>query len=323
MAVSFSAILYLPHSLPSPTSLKSSRTKMSATPSLSSSSSSSSSSASQMDLDNQGRQKFIEFPFVSAPHRDLMVNLLSTVEDRLGSHLLPCTLPLDVQHCQNESGSAQASLHIRSGHQSSQVDFILGSWLHCKLPTGGALNITSLSAYLNPSTDAPNFIIELIQSSPTSLILILDLPPRKDLVLSPDYLQIFYEDTQLDMRRQMLAKLPEVQPYISSSLYLRSVLSPTVIMIQIEAEAGGPERMEEIIKNHIDITAKEVLGIWLDHCACGERLVGKEEKGYLKKRDEVIKKKTIEIDLGTNFPRLFGPEVTGRVLGAIQNAYNV
>jgi len=120
MAVSFSPILHLPHSLPSPPPLKSSRTKISATASLSSSSSSSS-SASQMDLHNQGRQKFIEFPFVSAPHRDLMVNLLSTVEDRLGSHLLPCTLPLDVQHCQNESGSAQASLHIRSGLQSSQV----------------------------------------------------------------------------------------------------------------------------------------------------------------------------------------------------------
>uniref|UniRef100_A0A6N2MFR4 Red chlorophyll catabolite reductase n=1 Tax=Salix viminalis TaxID=40686 RepID=A0A6N2MFR4_SALVM len=314
MAVSFSPILHLPHSLPSLPALKSSRTKISATGSLSSSSS----SASQMDLHNQGRQKFIEFPFVSAPHRDLMVNLVSTVEDRLGSHLLPFYTSLDVQHCQNESGSAQASLHIRSGLQSSQVDFILGSWLHCKLPTGGALNITSLSTYLNPSTDAPNFMIELIQSSPTSLVLILDLPPRKDLALSPDYLQTFYENTQLDTHRQMLMKLPEVQPYVSSSLYLRSILSPTVVLIQIGAEEGGPERMEEIIKNHLHPTAQEVLGIWLDHCACGERLVGEEEKAYMMKRDKLIKKKTIEIDLGTNFPRLFGPELTDRVLGAIQ-----
>uniref|UniRef100_A0A6N2NAR8 Uncharacterized protein n=1 Tax=Salix viminalis TaxID=40686 RepID=A0A6N2NAR8_SALVM len=41
-----------------------------------------------------------------------MVNLVSTVEDRLGSHLLPCTLPLDVQHCQNESGAPK--LHFIS-----------------------------------------------------------------------------------------------------------------------------------------------------------------------------------------------------------------
>ena len=94
-------------------------------------------------------------------------------------------------------------------------------------------------------------------------------------------------------------------------------------MIQIGAQAGGPERMEEIVKNHIDPTAQEVLGVWLDHCARGERLVGEEEKAYMMKRDELIKKKTIEIDLGTNFPRLFGPEVTDRVLGAIQKVYNI
>ncbi|KAF2295226.1 hypothetical protein GH714_032209 [Hevea brasiliensis] len=276
-----------------------------------------------MDLHNQGRAKFLEFPFVSVPHRALMVNLLSTVENRLGLQLLPCTLPLDVQHCQNESGTAQASLHIRSGQQSSTVDFILGSWLHCKLPTGAALNITSLSAYLNLSTDAPNFVIELIQSSPTSLVLILDLPPRKDLVLYPDYLQTFYEDSQLETRRQMLQKLPEVQPYVTSSLYLRSLLSPTAIMIRVETEEGGAGPMEEIVKNHVEPVAVEVLGLWLDHCACGGREAREEEKAYLKKRDELVKKKTIEIDLGSNFPRLFGPELTDKVMGAIRDVYNV
>ena len=80
-----------------------------------------SSSSPQMELHNQGRSKFIEFPFVSTPHRELMANLLTTVENRLGSQLLPCTLPLDVQHCQNQTGTAQASLHIRSGHHSSPV----------------------------------------------------------------------------------------------------------------------------------------------------------------------------------------------------------
>ena len=102
-----------------------------------------------------------------------------------------------------------------------QIDFVLGSWLHCELPSGVALNITSLSAYLNSSTDAPNLLVELIRSSPTSMVLILDLPPRKDLVLDPDYLKTFYEDTHLDQHRQHLEKLPEVRPYFSSSLYIR------------------------------------------------------------------------------------------------------
>lgn len=81
--------------------------------------------------------------------------------------------------------------------------------------------------------------------------------------------------------------------------------------------------MEEIIINHVDPIAKKVFGIWLDHCACGGREVGEEEKACLMKRDGLIKNKTIEIDLGSNFPRLFGPEVAGRVLGAIREVYNV
>ncbi|KAK9990617.1 hypothetical protein SO802_025602 [Lithocarpus litseifolius] len=294
--------------------------------SSSSSSCCSSASSSQMELNNEfGVTKFKEFPYVSAPHRNLMVDLVSKVENRLGSQLLPCSLPPDAQYYQNQSGSAHASLHIRSGNKPShsQIDFILGSWIHCELPTGGALNITSLSAFLNPLTDAPNFLIELIQSSPTSLILILDLPPRKDLVLCPDYLHTFYEETQLDTRKQILEKIPEVKPYISSSLYIRSVVSPTAIMVRIETEASRTGRVEEFIKDHVDPIAKEVLGIWLDQCACGKREVGEAERAILEKRDGLIKVKTIEVDLGSSFPRLFGPEVADRVLGAIRDVFTV
>lgn len=262
---------------------------------------------------------------MSAPHRKLMQHLISTVENRLGSQLLPCTLPPDVQYYQNQTGTAHASLHIRSGHKPShsQIDFLLGSWIHSELPTGGALNITSLSAYLNSLTDAPNFLIELIQSSPTSLILILDLPPRKDLVFNPDYLHTFYEGTQLDTRRQILEKIPEVRPYISSSLYIRSLVSPTAIMVRIETEASQPGRVEELIKDNVDPIAKEVLDIWLDQCACGKREVGETERAFLEKRDGLIKTKTFEVDLGSSFPRLFGPEVADRVLGAIRDFFTV
>ena len=68
-----------------------------------------------------GRSRFMEFPHVSAPHRDLMVEIASALEARLDSHLLPCTLPPDVQYYENQTGTAQASLHVRSGHDSSPV----------------------------------------------------------------------------------------------------------------------------------------------------------------------------------------------------------
>lgn len=258
----------------------------------------------------------MDFPYVSTPHKDVMVDLVSTLENRLDSFLNPCTLPLDVQSYQNETGTAHAAIHLRSGLHSSLIDFVLGSWLHCELPSGGALNITSLSAYLNSSTDAPNLLVELIQSSPTSMVLILDLPPRKDLVLHPDYLKTFYEDTQLDQHRQHLEKLSEVRPYFSSSLYIRSVVSPTAILVRIETE-----RLEEVIQTHVSPIAKEVLKTWLDVCAFGERAVGETEKAYLKKRDEMSKSKTIEIDLGSNLPRLFGQKTANRVLEALREVF--
>ncbi|XP_076946722.1 red chlorophyll catabolite reductase, chloroplastic-like [Bidens hawaiensis] len=259
---------------------------------------------------------FTDFPYVSAPHRDLMLDLVSTVETRLNSFLNPCNLSPDVQSYQNETGTAHAALHVRSGLQMFQVDFILGSWLHCTLPTGAALNITSLSAYLNSSTDAPNFLVELIQSSPTSMVLILDLPPRVDLVLDSDYLKTFYEDTQLDQHRQHLYNLSEVKPYYSSSLYIRAVVSPTAILVRIETD-----QLEEMVKTHVSPVAKEVLKTWLDVCAFGDRIVSESERECLKRRDDMSKSKTIEIDLGSNLPRLFGQETANRVLEALREVF--
>ncbi|KAK7276980.1 hypothetical protein RIF29_18129 [Crotalaria pallida] len=272
---------------------------------------------------SKSKSKFKEFPFVSVSHKSLMLDLVSTLENRFQSQLLPSTLPPHVQHYQNTASTAQASLHIRAGHPHSSIDFILGSWVHSELPTGGSLDITSLSGYLNSSNDAPNFVFEMIRSSPTVLVLILDLPPRKELVLWPDYLQTFYEDTQLDKHRQALATLPEVQPYFSSSLYIRTSASPTAIMVRIQTANDGGERMEEIIANHLDPISKQVLGIWLDHCACAKREVGEADRACLKKRDGLIRNKTIEIDLGSSFPRLFGPEVANRVLEVIKEYFTV
>ncbi|ONK55313.1 uncharacterized protein A4U43_UnF5140 [Asparagus officinalis] len=137
------------------------------------------------------------FPYLPPSHRDLMVDLLSSIEARLGPTLLPSRVPPDVLYFENQQGTSQGALDIRSGAQDSSVDFILQSWLHCKVPTGD-LNITTVFAFLNASTDAPHLLMEFIQGSPTSLILFMDLLPRKDLVLHPEYLDEFYNTTNLD-----------------------------------------------------------------------------------------------------------------------------
>ncbi|XP_047176135.1 red chlorophyll catabolite reductase, chloroplastic-like [Vigna umbellata] len=90
--------------------------------------SSSSLSSSRMEetqeTHDHGRSKFIDFPFVSAAQKNLMVELVSKLEDRFHSQLLPCTLPPDVQYYQSQTGTAQASLHIRSATDDSPVNFL-------------------------------------------------------------------------------------------------------------------------------------------------------------------------------------------------------
>ncbi|KAK4393301.1 Red chlorophyll catabolite reductase, chloroplastic [Sesamum angolense] len=277
--------------------------------------------SASMNSGDEQRARLMEFPYVSGPHRDLMVELLSSVETRLGSSLRPCNLPPDVRHFGHPAGTAYASIQLRPGRPSSQIDFILGGWIHCKFPSGGALNITSLSGYLNSSTDAPNFRLELIQSIPTSLVLVLDLTPRKDLILHPDHLKTYYEDTQLDRYRQRLHALPEVSPYISPSLYVRAAVSPTAILVSIDVGAGETTAIEEIIQDHVGPVAKELLQFWMESCACTERCVGKAERAYLAERDRLIKNKTIELDLGSSFPRLFGQDVADRVLTVLTEHY--
>lgn len=57
------------------------------------------------------------------------------------------------------------------------------------LPAREALVVTNISA------DSPNLIIDIIIcSSPTLPVLVLDLHPRKDLLLWPDHNKTFYED---------------------------------------------------------------------------------------------------------------------------------
>ncbi|XP_047319073.1 red chlorophyll catabolite reductase, chloroplastic [Impatiens glandulifera] len=273
--------------------------------------------------DDAERKRFMEFPYASSSVRDLMVDLFSTVEERLKSELLPCSLPNDVRYFTNQSGTAQNSLYIRSANKPSKVEFILGNWLHSNLPSGGSLNITSLSCYLSTATDAPNFLIELIQSSPDSLILILDVPPRKDLVLHPEYLQIYYEETQTDKHRQLLLKVPEIQPYNSSSLYIRSVVSPTAVLISVQTGVDGEGRMEEIVKENVTPAAKELLALWLDKCVCGGDRVAEVDMETLAARDRMVRRKSIEIDLGSAFPKLFGEEVASRVLDVMRVAFGV
>lgn len=202
-----------------------------------------------------------------------------------------------------------------------QIDFMLESTLHCKLPNG-AIDITSILIFLNTRTDAPHFLLELIQGSSTSIVVILDLLPRKDLALHPDYLQKYYENTQMDEQRSKIEGLPQTRPYRSPSLFVRSACSPTAVMVSIDC-GQGEGSLEEIVHGQLAAVSKEVLQIWLDFCADSTAEMDDTERDCLLKRDQIVRSKSIEVDLTANLPRMFDPDVSSRVISEIRKAFGV
>jgi len=203
-----------------------------------------------------------------------------------------------------------------------QVDFKLQSSLHCEVPNG-AIDITSVLIFLNTATDAPHFLLELIQGSPTSIVVLLDLLPRKDLALHPDYLQKHYENTRMDEQCANIEELPQARPYRSPSLFVRSAFSPTAVLVTIDCGQGGDGALEEIVSGRLATVAKEVLRIWLDCCADSTTEMDDTERDFLLKRDQLVRSKSIEVDLTASLPRMFDPDVSSRVISGIRKAFGV
>ncbi|POO02795.1 Red chlorophyll catabolite reductase, partial [Trema orientale] len=74
--------------------------------------------------------------------------------------------------------------------------------------------------------------------------------------------------------------------------------------------------------DHVGPVAKQVLQVWLDKCASEKREVAETERDYLQKRDKLVRTKTIEIDLASSLPRLFGPETAERVMAAVKEYFS-
>jgi red chlorophyll catabolite reductase len=69
--------------------------------------------------------------------------------------------------------------------------------------------------------------------------------------------------------------------------------------------------------------AKEVLQIWLDCCAESTTAMDDIERDCLVKRDQIVRSKSIEVDLTASLPRMFDPDVSSRVISEIRKAFGV
>ncbi|KAG0564785.1 hypothetical protein KC19_8G140000 [Ceratodon purpureus] len=257
---------------------------------------------------------WVEFPKLSPAGKQLMETVAETMNRELGDMILPSQTASDVRSFQGGNGAG--SVTLRAGREGSKIDFVLGSWLNCALPFG-ELNIATLIAMLGPEADSPHLLFEFIQSGPGSLVLVLDLLPRKDLVLEPEYLARYYENSPLETIRQSFEKHPQAQPYLTSALYVRSVVSPTAVLYKVSGE-GVEGGLDGVIAELVQPAALKVVETWLDcYKNVGEDLHG-DAVAAMKKRDELIKSMGVEVDLSANMPRLFGQEIADRVVEAFR-----
>ncbi|XP_040384365.1 red chlorophyll catabolite reductase-like [Oryza brachyantha] len=265
------------------------------------------------------------------PHRDVMLAVAGEAEARLGSRLLPSEVPADVAWFGNAAGDAVGSVDVRRGAPGSSIDFMLEAWFHRELPGGGgggggAIDITALIVNLNGATDAPHFVLEFIQGGPASLIVLLDLLPRRDLPLHPSYIDRYYAATGLDARRRgFLDGIPQARPYVSSSLLIRSLWSPTAVVADVQCGEGGAPALEGIVRGQLAATATDVLGVWLEHCVVGAGGAAptpapEEERQRLVARDRKVATELV-LNLAANLPRMFDADVADRVVAEIGKAF--
>ncbi|BFI25908.1 red chlorophyll catabolite reductase [Marchantia polymorpha subsp. ruderalis] len=256
------------------------------------------------------------FPFLSRAGQNVMTNVCSILEQELGPFLKSSTTPSDVRYFKNEQGNAEGSVFLRAGNDS-KVDFTLESWLHATLPFG-TLDIATLVVMLGPETDSPHFLFEFIQSGP-SLVVVLDHLPRKDLVMEAEYQKRFYEDPDLDKIRQLFETAPESKPYISSVLFIRSVVSPTAVLYKLssstQVDGGG---LEEQIENVVYPGSEKMVKEWVE--SFRTRGLPVTNVDDMVKRDNQIKTLGIEVDLSVNLPRLFGQEISDRIVHAFRTS---
>jgi red chlorophyll catabolite reductase len=81
--------------------------------------------------------------------------------------------------------------------------------------------------------------------------------------------------------------------------------------------------LEEIMHGQLATVIQEVLQIWLDNCADSTTEMDEVERDCLLKRDRIVRSKSIEVDLTANLPRMFGPDVSSRVITEIRKAFGV
>ncbi|OUL34853.1 red chlorophyll catabolite reductase [Nostoc sp. T09] len=205
----------------------------------------------------------------------------------------------ELQNYSAQNAEVYGSLNTFSG---SEIDWLVHQW--ARKPKSG-FNYIRLVIWLGSHIRVPHLAFEFATFG--HLFFYMDYIPRTDLSTDLEYLDRYYESvnqTYLNLQEDS-----RFQPFISKSLYIRQVLSPTCLLFTCPVANETLEFISNI--------AFEMMNPWLRWVDEAEP-VPESERTALSKRDLIVRRAVAERDPGNeNSVRLFGEELTDKLVRSL------
>ena len=182
------------------------------------------------------------------------------------------------------------------------MDWLVHSWIGD--PEAGFTNI-HLTAWLGPATDVPHLGIAC-GTLPT-LWCFVDLLPRTDLLVDPDYVDRYYEPA--NEAYMALKNDPEAESFISQDTFTRAGVSQSAFCVVLPTT---PERVTQI--GELATLRLEQWFGYLDEASP----VPEADRPALAARDQAVRRNIAERDPANALAeRFFGKDLTDRLVGSL------
>ncbi|MDZ7958091.1 MAG: red chlorophyll catabolite reductase [Aulosira sp. DedQUE10] len=205
----------------------------------------------------------------------------------------------ELENYSAQNGEVYGTLNAFSG---SEIDWLVHQWT--RKPNSG-FNYIRLVIWLGSHICVPHLAFEFATFG--HLFFYMDYIPRTDLSTNLEYLDRFYEpvnQTYLNFQEDS-----RFQAFISKSLYVRQVLSPTCLLFTCPVA----NETLELISNIADEMMDRWL-IWVDDA----ETVPESERSALAERDLIMRRAIAERDPGNqNSVGLLGAELTDKLVRSL------
>ncbi|GBG85245.1 hypothetical protein CBR_g39811 [Chara braunii] len=257
--------------------------------------------------------------------RELHLDLRRKIESEGGVTFKDNKAPPELTYMSNPDNLARGSFVLRNGDGDEVHAMVEGAIRMVR--DGKSIGTSFFSLWMGPSTDAPHIMFEWFMSE-KRVFFLMDLKPRRDLVLHVDYLDEVYMNSGLEELRNRCDKDERMKKYHLTRLYAQHSFSPSYLAYTVALsddpinkdeggeEDGGP--MPRALREVVRPIALECLDIWLSlRRSRANNVSSSSDRESLARRDYVHRAETIRREEGLE--RTFGVELASKLKDAIKS----